>query len=1379
MASGTIGVFSARLSSVGARPRPRGSSTGLGGGFSRASSSLVAARSRATAIVKRRASVVDAVETASSVPEESVPDESGVLGTVASVESLRQVKTRLFGVLSTAPDDRSDEQLDVVVRELADVPFLQQLRRDMRLSVVRILQMREAPRGTVIAREGSRGTELYIVYFGTCTVAKRVDTSAAAGDGLDGLGAEQCILEPGDAFGERALLTDAVRRKVSVMAKTDCVLLVLTREAFLQTFSNQVGWAPPVARTVLSKEKRTEEDMEAVIVYLSSISFFRQMSREEMEGVGSSFKLHSLGANQPLFEKGDPVESLWVVLSGRVALQPRAESMTAASPKARLSRSLPSRVSKLNRSTNRRISVLEAGFAPQSTGNKDGSIAKDGLGDAHPSGNDAAADDSSIVWYRPGDAFGDAELRAHHGAVGLYAAVEPTELLELPRAGFDFLGSLLDRHGVVFPMASCLEALKREASTRTDRDLRLILSLVNTISVFQHLPIPKRTMLCRSLTLQERPKGSVVCRQGDEGDTFYIVVTGSVGIWIRGEPDTTSKRGEPDAEALGSCVHVMTAGDSFGERSLLLAEKRSASVVCREPLTQLVCVKRNAFDAVADEDLVLAPRLSVEILKMPPSTRTAEALHFLKNFVRKIRFFHHLSPSMLTNLLPGLSHQSIARDALVFREGQKCGDVFVVLQGCVALHSRAAGVSKASRHEASTRTSAREKHGDVLFICDRGDLFGEYELSDANRQYTAVGKEDTEIIVIAAELYAALLSSEEGIIRQELCRRALLNDRSLRTSADVDLVFAVLNSNAFLAQLPAPKLRAVCRAVTLRDFKSNEVICEQGADGDALFLILTGSCDVFSGGAPEEHEEAAAQGGAEAIPETNATEIGAWGRRVNVMTIGDAFGETSLESGEAYGATVVTREQAAIITLQRADYDEILSNLDCRLALRPNEISRRIQALQNRALRVGESDQVIRALRQKMFTELLRPLAVFEAMDEETFARFCRLMRPLTVAADDQIYPAGAAPSFIAVLVVGSVEFISRGTSLHTAHAGDQIGNLELILGCPRLVEARAVVDTFMMAVSDEHYRLFWQSVHDEEQHTTARLLRSFPSLLTMAAADQFSVFTTSRRKTFTRGTLLTSDSLTDEVVIILEGECELQLRRNTPKRNHHTGAAKTTLALATVGARTCFGDLWPRAEEHTLALDCRSEVVMLMLPKPLVVACPVVVEELTVGLSHVITWSSTQWSATQMARPPVDTDARTARRTMPISACEVPLVPNQPISHGADGFIALPDSQLHPLKSHGRRAASKVTATTSSPVVVTAPPAKTQHLPVVRPEDFSTRQLARAHRAACPAMPANTYGRRFEHLALRTTKRPQLGPSSVLRGSNRQRRLVELFTHA
>ena len=60
------------------------------------------------------------------------------------------------------------------------------------------------------------------------------------------------MLKAGDYFGERALLTDAGRRKASVVARTDSVILVITREAFLETFSNQVGWAPQVARTVLS-----------------------------------------------------------------------------------------------------------------------------------------------------------------------------------------------------------------------------------------------------------------------------------------------------------------------------------------------------------------------------------------------------------------------------------------------------------------------------------------------------------------------------------------------------------------------------------------------------------------------------------------------------------------------------------------------------------------------------------------------------------------------------------------------------------------------------------------------------------------------------------------------------------------------------------------------------------------------------------------------------------------------------------------------------------------------------------------------------------------------------------------------------------------------
>ena len=37
--------------------------------------------------------------------------------------------------------------------------------------------------------------------------------------------------------------------------------------------------------------------------------------------------------------------------------------------------------------------------------------------------------------------------------------------------------------------------------------------------------------VAKVMRFREFDEGDEVCRQGDEGDTFYIVVTGSVGKW--------------------------------------------------------------------------------------------------------------------------------------------------------------------------------------------------------------------------------------------------------------------------------------------------------------------------------------------------------------------------------------------------------------------------------------------------------------------------------------------------------------------------------------------------------------------------------------------------------------------------------------------------------------------------------------------------------------------------------------------------------------------------------------------------------------------------------------------------------------------------------
>ena len=457
--SGEITVFSARLSSVAMGFGRRGSAPKK---LSLGASAIVTARSQVAAKkAQKRAGGSGAHSAEAADATETLPAPAL---TVVSIEQLRSVKTAFLEVLATKPEDRSDKQLDVVVRECESIPFFQNFRRDQRFLVARVLQMREVSRGTVVVREGARGDCLFIVLFGSCAVLKRADDEPppslalettrassrnlmnARADASEHLGVEQCGLEPGDAFGERALLTEAGRRKASVVAKTDSILLVITRENFLHAFARQlnqgqsIGWAPQVARTVLGKVRRTAEDIEVAVVYLLSFFFFRQIDRDVLEAIVGAFELRTLGENELLYEKGDPVNALSVILSGRVVLQPRVASvMTPTSPRPRRSRaSRPNATAKglFNAKTSAKlISTLEAGLtsvqsrphAP--TGASAGSSARSGNDHADTTHEHDEAAGVRLV-YRPGDAFGDVELRAPFGdnrAIGEYVATEPTE----------------------------------------------------------------------------------------------------------------------------------------------------------------------------------------------------------------------------------------------------------------------------------------------------------------------------------------------------------------------------------------------------------------------------------------------------------------------------------------------------------------------------------------------------------------------------------------------------------------------------------------------------------------------------------------------------------------------------------------------------------------------------------------------------------------------------------------------------------------------------------------------------------------------------------------------------------------------------------------
>jgi hypothetical protein len=83
--------------------------------------------------------------------------------------------------------------------------------------------------------------------------------------------------------------------------------------------------------------------------------------------------------------------------------------------------------------------------------------------------------------------------------------------------------------------------------------------------------------LAASLTVERRGAGEVVMREGEPGNTFYMVAEGTVRV----------ERG-------GSVVATLRAGGSIGEGALLTSLPRSATVVTNEPAV-LFALARPAF----------------------------------------------------------------------------------------------------------------------------------------------------------------------------------------------------------------------------------------------------------------------------------------------------------------------------------------------------------------------------------------------------------------------------------------------------------------------------------------------------------------------------------------------------------------------------------------------------------------------------------------------------------------------------------------------------------------------------------------------------------------------------------------------------------------
>jgi ATP-binding cassette subfamily B protein len=125
---------------------------------------------------------------------------------------------------------------------------------------------------------------------------------------------------------------------------------------------------------------------------------------------------------------------------------------------------------------------------------------------------------------------------------------------------------------------------------------------LRAIPLFAGLSDAALAELARQLGRERVPAGRDVVRQGDAGDTFYIIARGHVDIFVRDERGGDGERR----------IDALDEGDYFGEMALLAGAPRNATARATVP-TEVITLGRDAFLSLVERHPELQPSIDLKV----------------------------------------------------------------------------------------------------------------------------------------------------------------------------------------------------------------------------------------------------------------------------------------------------------------------------------------------------------------------------------------------------------------------------------------------------------------------------------------------------------------------------------------------------------------------------------------------------------------------------------------------------------------------------------------------------------------------------------------------------------------------------------------------
>ncbi len=204
----------------------------------------------------------------------------------------------------------------------------------------------------------------------------------------------------------------------------------------------------------------------------------------------------------------------------------------------------------------------------------------------------------------------------------------------------------LKRHGIDIPFPirtiHMHEAPDMEQQ-RQGKALRKASELFSGLDIFQELDDEVVRQLAASSQRKLFDAGEVLVREGEEGDSLFVVERGAVRV----------TKSDPEAEGKHVDLAILEEGAFFGEMSLLTGEPRSATVIASDHCGVLVLTKQ-AVATTLEADPRIAESLSRALAARRQDTMetledhrdrdaAATSIEDEQTFLRRIRLFFSLS----------------------------------------------------------------------------------------------------------------------------------------------------------------------------------------------------------------------------------------------------------------------------------------------------------------------------------------------------------------------------------------------------------------------------------------------------------------------------------------------------------------------------------------------------------------------------------------------------------------------------------------------------------------------------------------------------------------------------------------------------------------